>query len=479
MLTLDMDINAESIEAVTTQLASITATDGALMSLTDTDALAHAAAVEALGRLVDGLRVASAADLADRSRSELGTGSLATQQGQRTAAGLLAFATRVSEAEAQRRITLGRSTAAHVTLSGDLRPADFGLVSSALTSGRIGVDAARVITAFLRPALLTATPVNLAAAEKHLVTAALTEGADLVKVQALAWREALDPDGTKPHEDDIRAARAFTIGRTKDNGLTSIWGETDPINAALLKATLDAYTSPRRTPQFLSEDNSAQPELDMVASGEGTDLTGYRVITDTTDPRTPAQKRHDVLFGLITAGLEAIEGGLPKSSRTSIIAMIDIRDLETGRGAAFLAGTNEPVSALTVQEKLCDAGYRRLILGSNGQVLNLGTEIRLFQPAQRLAISIRDGGCVFPGCTAPASWCEVHHVVEFSLGGPTDTNNGALLCSFHHHVIHNTDWEIRMRGGKPEVLTPAWVNPARVWAAAGMNRVGLVAHLRR
>jgi hypothetical protein len=480
-----MDINAESIEAVTTQLASIAAVDGALMSLCDTAALAHVAQVESLGRLVDGMRIAAAADIADRSRTELGTGSLATKQGQRSAAGLLACATLTSEAEAKRRITLGRSTSAHVTISGDLRPADFGLVAAALTDGSIGIDAARVITAFLHPALLTAEPANLLAAEEYLVNAASTEAADLVKVQAIAWREALDPDGTKPHEDDLRAARAFTIGRTKNNGMTSIWGETDPLNAALLKAALDTYTSPRRTPQFRPEDDAAvsaaQPELDGFGSAAttGGDLSGFREITDTTDPRTPAQKRHDVVFGLLTAGLETVEGSLPKSSRTSIVAMIDIRDLQTGRGAAFLAGTDEPISALTVQGKLCDAGYRRLILGANGQVLNLGAEIRLFQPAQRLAISIRDGGCVFPGCTAPPAWCEVHHVVEFSLGGPTDTDNGALLCSFHHHVIHNSDWELRMRGGKPQVLAPAWVNPARVWASAGLNRLGLVAHLRR
>lgn len=86
---------------------------------------------------------------------------------------------------------------------------------------------------------------------------------------------------------------------------------------------------------------------------------------------------------------------------------------------------------------------------------------------------------MFPGCTAPPSWCEVHHVLEYSLGGLTYTANGSLLCSFHHHVIHNTDWEIRMTRGKPEVLAPPSVNPARIWASADLNRVDLVAHLRR
>ena len=39
-------------------------------------------------------------------------------------------------------------------------------------------------------------------------------------------------------------------------------------------------------------------------------------------------------------------------------------------------------------------------------------------------------------CTAPAAWCDVHHVVHWVHGGPTSCENGALLCERHHTAVH-------------------------------------------
>ena len=58
---------------------------------------------------------------------------------------------------------------------------------------------------------------------------------------------------------------------------------------------------------------------------------------------------------------------------------------------------------------------------------------RLFNATQRRAISLRDGGCIIPGCSIPAAWSEIHHVKEHQTGGETETCNGVLLCWFHHH----------------------------------------------
>jgi hypothetical protein len=55
----------------------------------------------------------------------------------------------------------------------------------------------------------------------------------------------------------------------------------------------------------------------------------------------------------------------------------------------------------------------------------------------------------------------------------------ALLCAFHHHVIHNSPWQLRMIRGTPQILAPPWLNPARAWHDVGLTRVGLVAARRR
>ena len=37
----------------------------------------------------------------------------------------------------------------------------------------------------------------------------------------------------------------------------------------------------------------------------------------------------------------------------------------------------------------------------------------------------------------PAAMCEAHHLDEWARGGRTDLERGILLCSFHHHRVHD------------------------------------------
>jgi hypothetical protein len=62
--------------------------------------------------------------------------------------------------------------------------------------------------------------------------------------------------------------------------------------------------------------------------------------------------------------------------------------------------------------------------------------------AQRAALLVRDGGCVFPGCDRPLAWCEAHHLVHWLHGGPTDLENLALLCRAHHRAVHEGGWRL-------------------------------------
>jgi hypothetical protein len=74
--------------------------------------------------------------------------------------------------------------------------------------------------------------------------------------------------------------------------------------------------------------------------------------------------------------------------------------------------------------------------------MDVGREQRTGTAAIRRAIEARDGHCIFVGCTAPASWCDVHHVQHWVYGGPTSCDNGALLCERHHTAVHEGGFEI-------------------------------------
>jgi Domain of unknown function (DUF222)/HNH endonuclease len=81
--------------------------------------------------------------------------------------------------------------------------------------------------------------------------------------------------------------------------------------------------------------------------------------------------------------------------------------------------------------------------GAPTQPLEVGRTTRVVSPAQRNALVVRDGGCAFPGCDRPQSWCEAHHLRHWAHGGPTDLGNLALLCWAHHRAVHEGGWRLR------------------------------------
>jgi hypothetical protein len=121
-----------------------------------------------------------------------------------------------------------------------------------------------------------------------------------------------------------------------------------------------------------------------------------------------------------------------------------------------------PISAAAVRRIACFAGIQRVVMDPMGAVLDVGRQYRSVTPAQYVALIARDGGCAFPGCTRPASWCIAHHIVHWADGGNTDLDNLVLLCGFHHIVVHHHGWDVRMAPNRlPEFLPPPWVDPDR------------------
>lgn len=90
-----------------------------------------------------------------------------------------------------------------------------------------------------------------------------------------------------------------------------------------------------------------------------------------------------------------------------------------------------------VRRLACDADIIPVILGTAGEVLDVGRAARLFTKGQRRALWHRDRGCTWAGCTSPAAWARAHHVVHWADGGRSDLTNAALLCQRHHTHVHD------------------------------------------
>lgn len=93
---------------------------------------------------------------------------------------------------------------------------------------------------------------------------------------------------------------------------------------------------------------------------------------------------------------------------------------------------------------LCDPEFTAIVINSLGVPIDLGHTVRFATAAQRKAVAIRDGGCVFPGCDKPISWLNMHHVEPYDhgRGGPTDLLNLAGLCGSEHGVSHRKGWRM-------------------------------------
>ncbi|WP_236783118.1 DUF222 domain-containing protein [Arthrobacter sp. QXT-31] len=118
-----------------------------------------------------------------------------------------------------------------------------------------------------------------------------------------------------------------------------------------------------------------------------------------------------------------------------------------------------PVTASTIRKIACDADIIPVLLSSQGRILDIGRTTRIFPPHIRKALNARDQGCAFPNCTIPATWCEAHHITYWSQGGPTSTDNGVLLCTAHHHLIHKEQWKIHIKNGTPWFIPPPHIDP--------------------
>ena len=81
-----------------------------------------------------------------------------------------------------------------------------------------------------------------------------------------------------------------------------------------------------------------------------------------------------------------------------------------------------PLPAATLPAFLCDPVFHAVVVDSLGVAKDLGRAARTVSPGQRRALTVRDGGCVFPGCDCPATWTDAHHVAQWTRDDRPDSD---------------------------------------------------------
>ena len=163
---------------------------------------------------------------------------------------------------------------------------------------------------------------------------------------------------------------------------------------------------------------------------------------DTDDPRNPAAMRADALVVVSRYYLDNQRTRSGGRHRPHLNVVVDLDALEEGHGGRVIGGP--ALDGASVSKILCDCALHRVVMSGRSAVLDYGTSTRTVPAPLWSALVIRDEHCRFPGCDRPSTWCEGHHVRWISHGGPTELANLVLVCSRHHHRLHQPGWQAKL-----------------------------------
>ncbi|UZX04456.1 DUF222 domain-containing protein [Arthrobacter sp. CDRTa11] len=457
------------------------------------------------------------------ARTETSVPRSPADDGCRNTAEFLRLRLRIGISEARRRLHLAHDTLPATTLTGDPTPPPREHLATALApttstqqpgteeadapdgtglpgsriacSPAVSSRAGTIIATTLDRLRHHTTPETLTRIEQHLTGTAATADPDFLTRVARRWSDTIDADGTEPSEEALRNTQGAFIRKPR-HGLhrIEILATTDQYEHFL--TVMNTATNPRTTTPPTGTGDGAGIGAGGGDGGQtGAQTSGHQQVWQDADVdldrRTRSQKQLDGIITAIKAGLTTNTLPTTGGNRPQILATINYQDLlphlpqtdfianpensaaaatgktiGTGTGAGKQTGTGNftftgPVAATTLRKIACDADIIPALLGTHGEILDLGRKTRLFTTTQRLALTARDQGCTFLHCTIPAPWCEAHHITYWSHGGPTNLNNGALLCTHHYHLIHKEQWTITNSNGVPWYTPPPHIDPTQ------------------
>ncbi len=376
-------------------------------SLSDAGLLDEQRAIAAHRRQLDVRAALVAGEIERRSARALGYDGLAQRAGFLSSAALIQSITGGSRSEAARLVSVGSSLDTPV--------------GAAVLAGDISVDAAAAIGRGLGSAGPEALP---------LVEAAPSLTPEELFRRARDLRDELDASAVARREKEQRDLRYFRYS-TREDGTVGGSFRFDAVDAALLVSALEALTSPRRGGPRFADPEQAARDAALEA-----------------DERSTDQITADGVIAMVRLAVDADPGTLFGARRPAVRLVVTA-------GRAVVEDSGEPVSMATVERFVCDAGVIGVKFDSGGQVVNVGRAQRLFTERQRIGLAVRDGGCRFPGCDRPPSWCEAHHIDQWARDhGSTDIADGVLLCRRHHLLVHNNHWQVTRHGADYTITPP-------------------------
>ncbi|HZW59366.1 MAG TPA: DUF222 domain-containing protein [Woeseiaceae bacterium] len=184
--------------------------------------------------------------------------------------------------------------------------------------------------------------------------------------------------------------------------------------------------------------------------GKGPEQAVHDVAAEEPEREPISRRRADALAEVAESYLAAGDTVSATADRYQVVVHVaadtlkSVPECDAGVSAeTSLPGLGDPayleqgphLAAETARRVACDSGIVRLAEDEDGVPLSIGRRSRAIPPALRRALTTRDGGCRFPGCTN-TRFVDGHHVRHWADGGETSLDNLVLLCRRHHGLVH-------------------------------------------
>jgi hypothetical protein len=424
--------------------------------------------------------------------TEIHEHDLAAENGYRSTRRLIEQLWRVDAGEAGRLVADATDLIPGTSMTGEPIPATLPATGEAAAAGLVGEAHVRVVRRTMEhlgrvDGLDTET---LEASEQILAKHATNLPPKSLEKAAHRLVSNLDEDGAAPPEDPELGDEVHIGQRDKDTlALTArLHGR---VEVEMIKEVLDALSTSagpddhrslakRRAEALKDLFAQALAPAGIAAEAKAAEQTDTEQ-TDTEQAATEQLKDDDAdetEQTLIPAPRQPVDEPAPAAPTKSycptvriggqalLTITMDYRSLQQQVGHGVL-DSDTAVHPGSVRRWACDACVVPVILGTDSQPLDIGRLTRTVSDGMRRALIHRDGGCSFPGCTRRPKRCHAHHVRHWIDGGETKLENLALLCRFHHGVIHHDQWTVEMVRGRPWFTPPAWVDPDRIARPGG------------
>jgi hypothetical protein len=281
---------------------------------------------------------------------------------------------------------------------------------------------------------------RLATREEDAKLAAEAQGTTPKALEAMYYRRQRL---TRKDAEDAHEARSLKTRWSHRKRMLRFWGQLPEADGRLFEQTLERYAE--RAPRD-AEMGTRMPLRHLYA---------------------------DALVELVSEHA----GSAPDPDRANIVVHVPVEALMTGKGNGEL-DNGVQLSNDTVLRLACDARLQAILVDSSANALAAGRMTRTVPPRLSRELRRRDQACRFPGCGRKRGLIP-HHIHHYAHGGPTTADNLILLCRYHHWLVHEGGWRLRLTGTgrvifirkdgralrtRPDALDPARIRQARARA---------------